>query len=408
MKQTYQGGCLRCTKRKAGPDRWEFLWREKDESGVVRRRTAIVGTLEQYPDEQAALSAVNGLRMQINADLFRQRHRPVLVRDLIDHYVQTDLSMETGWHSVATRKIYKYFLERWVRPEWGASPIRSVWTLAVEHWLRSLKNEKGDSLADTTKAKIRNIFSVVFNHAIRCEWLEQGKNPILLVRQSSKRKHTPAVFEADEIQSLLSQLKSEFRLMVMLAVTTGLRRSELFGLKWCDVDFSGLEISVCRSIYQGTVGQCKTEASRRPVPITERVAADLWIWKETTQYSQSDYWIFASRKDEGRHPMWPGIVLQKIIRPAALRAGITKRFVWHTFRHTYSTLLIANGGNVKVVQELMRHASSYFTLQVYSQAQIRTKRAAQARLVEAVLPLEETSNALPVSVADDKGATYSL
>jgi integrase len=159
MKQTYQGGYLRRTKRKAGPDRWEYLWREKDESGVVRRRTAIVGTLEQYPNEQAALSAVNGLRMQINADLFRQRHRPILVRDLIDHYVQTDLSIETGWHSVATRKIYKYFLEKWVRPEWEASPIRSVRTLTVEHWLRSLKNEKGDSLADTTKAKIRNIFS---------------------------------------------------------------------------------------------------------------------------------------------------------------------------------------------------------------------------------------------------------
>lgn len=93
MKQTYQGGYLRRTKRKAGPDRWEYLWREKDESGVVRRRTAIVGTLEQYPNEQAALSAVNGLRMQINADLFRQRHRPILVRDLIDHYVQTDLSL---------------------------------------------------------------------------------------------------------------------------------------------------------------------------------------------------------------------------------------------------------------------------------------------------------------------------
>lgn len=76
---------------------------------------------------------------------------------------------------------------------------------------------------------------------------------------------------------------------------------------------------------------------------------------------------------------------------------------------TYSTLLIANGENVKVVQELMRHASSYFTLPVYSQAQARTKRAAQARLVDAVLPVEETSNQLPVPVAgDDKEAICSV
>jgi integrase len=83
-----------------------------------------------------------------------------------------------------------------------------------------------------------------------------------------------------------------------------------------------------------------------------------------------------------------------------VRAGISKRFGWHTFRHTYSTLLIANGENVKVVQELMRHASSHFTLQIYSQAQTRTKRAAQSRLVEAILP-DKTSDSLPTPVCDD-------
>jgi integrase len=98
----------------------------------------------------------------------------------------------------------------------------------VEHWLRGLKNERGPLLANATKAKIRSIMSVIFNHAIRCEWLEQGRNPILFVRQSAKRKGTPTVLEAKEIQALLLQLKKHYGLMVMLAVTTGLRRSELF------------------------------------------------------------------------------------------------------------------------------------------------------------------------------------
>lgn len=61
---------------------------------------------------------------------------------------------------------------------------------------------------------------------------------------------------------------------------------------------------------------------------------------------------------------------------------------WHTFRHTCSTLLIANGENVKGVQELMRHVSSHFTLQICSQAQTQTKRAAQLRLAEALLEEE--------------------
>lgn len=54
MKQPYQYGYIRHTKRKAGPDRWEFLWRETDHTGVQVRRTAIIGTVEQYPTEASA------------------------------------------------------------------------------------------------------------------------------------------------------------------------------------------------------------------------------------------------------------------------------------------------------------------------------------------------------------------
>ncbi|WP_051978851.1 tyrosine-type recombinase/integrase [Edaphobacter aggregans] len=120
--------------------------------------------------------------------------------------------------------------------------------------------------------------------------------------------------------------------------------------------------------------------------MNERIAADLWLWKETSKYSGSDDWIFASSRNDGKDPLWPGVVLQKMIRPAAMRAGIRKRIGWHTFRHTYSTLLIANGENVKVVQELMRHANSRFTLEIYSQAGLIAKREAQRRLVQAILP----------------------
>ncbi len=68
--------------------------------------------------------------------------------------------------------------------------------------------------------------------------------------------------------------------MVLLDVTTGLRRSELLALKWSDVDFSTLELNVVRSIYLRNVGNCKTEASRKPVPLDAHVAADLWLLQE--------------------------------------------------------------------------------------------------------------------------------
>jgi integrase len=317
-----------------------------------------------------------------------------LLRTWVDHYVQTELSGEAHWHSHATRTVYQEFLKRWIRPNWGKVSVRSVRTIAVEHWLRRLQRADGSPLADTTKAKIRSLFSVLFNHAIRYEWLDQGRNPITLVRQSAKRKRTPEVLEPCEIQNLLLELKSCFRLMVMLDVTTGLRRSELFALKWRDVGFSNLRLDVLRSIYLRHLGDCKTEASRKPVPLDERVAADLWVWKETSRYRQPDDWIFASPRSQGKYPFWPDAVLQKVVRPAALRAGIHKRIGWHTFRHTFSTLLIGNGENVKVVQELMRHASSRCTLEVYSQARILAKRQAQQRVVQMILR-EEADTLVP-------------
>jgi integrase len=76
------------------------------------------------------------------------------------------------------------------------------------------------------------------------------------------------------------------------------------------------------------------------------------------------------------------MVMVKHIRPAVLRAGIMRRIGWHT----YSTMLIANGENVKVVQELMRHSNSRTTLEVYTQARFRAKREAQQRLVELIIP----------------------
>ena len=96
----------------------------------------------------------------------------------------------------------------------------------------------------------------------RYEWLGQGQNPITFVRQSSGRLRTPEILEPFEVDRLLSRLQSPYRLMVLLAVTTGLRRSELFALKWRDFDFSALSLHIRRSIYKRTVGQARPTDKR--------------------------------------------------------------------------------------------------------------------------------------------------
>jgi integrase len=297
MRVSYQRGYLRSVKRKNGSTCWEFMWREQDVSGKRVRRTAVIGTTEQYPTEELAQEAVRGLRMQINEARNRLPNQPIYVADLIDHYLNSELA--ATWHSHATRMVYREFLTRWIKPHWGSMNIRDVRTVAVEGWLRQLRRQDGDDLANSTKAKIRSVMSVLFNHAIRYEWFDQGRNPITFVRQSALRKVTPALLEPREIQSLLLALDQPFRLMVLLDVTTGLRRSELFALKWSDIDFWNLVIEVRRSICEGVVGNCKTEASRRSIPLSLDVAADLWLWKENTNFAADDDWVFASPRFKG-------------------------------------------------------------------------------------------------------------
>jgi integrase len=76
--------------------------------------------------------------------------------------------------------------------------------------------------------------------------------------------------------------------------------------------------------------------------------------------------------------------MRKFIRPVAQRIGIEKRFGWHTFRHTYSTLLRSVGTEFKVMQELLRHSTLRSTLDVYTQAVTPAKHAAQAAVVSLV------------------------
>jgi len=138
-------------------------------------------------------------------------------RQLVKHYEENELPQKT----FSTQRTVQTTLKIWVLPNWGEHKLGDVRTVPVEAWLHAL------SLANATKAKIRNVMHVVFVHACRHEWLE--KNPISLA--------------------------------------TGLRVSEALGLKWSDIDFSGGQILLSRAVVHQHLGDMKTETSRKPVPM---------------------------------------------------------------------------------------------------------------------------------------------
>jgi integrase len=161
-------------------------------------------------------------------------------------------------------------------------------------------------------------------------------------------------------------------------VLTGLRVGELLALKWSDIDFERSQISVTRSIVMQRMGDCKTGASRKPVPLDLRLAEALYNWRLASPYLLSEDWVFTIPHSNGRLPYWPGAFYRAHILPAAKTLGI-EGIGWHTFRRTYATCLKANGEEVKAVQELLRHANSLVTMNLYAQAITQNKRDAQSR-----------------------------
>lgn len=380
-----QKGSLTQRSRLEGPDVWEFRWSEKGPYGRRVYRKRVVGTIDEYPDDHAARGAVAGLIAEVNLSNQQATSITMTVAQLVSHFEQRELVRNNTWRSYSTKRGYSVYLRRWILPKWGHYELRHVRTIDVEAWLRSLP------LARSSCAKVRNVMSVLFNHACRYEFFD--RNPIRLVRQSAKRKSAPNVLTPGEIKMLLDAMNLREKTLVLLAASTGLRQSEMFALKWRDIDVDLKAINVTRSIVYGVVGQCKTESSQKPVPAHPLLLEALTSWRQQQPYNRPDDWVFASRRHRGRKPVWGQAILRKFIRPKAQELGIERHFGWHTFRHTYSTLLRSVGTEFKVMQELLRHSSLRSTLDVYTQAMTPSKLAAQ----DAVMSLVLSANSIATS-----------
>src|SRR5689334_2787882 len=120
---------------------------------------------------------------------------------------------------------------------------KTLWLPKCNRW------PEGKKLAAGSKKKIRDIMHVLFNHAMRYEWI--GRNPISLVRQSAKREEIPTLLTLEQLADLIyTRLQLRDRTMVLLDFTSGARRGELSGFKWEDVDFVNEELKIQRSIVK--------------------------------------------------------------------------------------------------------------------------------------------------------------
>jgi integrase len=303
----YQQGSLFKSKRKSCSDAWVFRWYEYSSGKRVYRKQIIgsAATLRGRGDAEKAVAALRSL-INVNVGL------PRTICDLDAHYRIHELTSDGK--AFSTTENHRILFNRYIKPRWGDFRLSEIRTVEVELWLRSLP------LAPASKAKLKCILSVLYNHAIRHEWLTF--NPISRVRTSQRRLRDKDVLTPDEFQKLVQQLSVRDKAMVLLIGSTGLRRSEMIALTWSDLNTASMEVNILRSCVRNRLGKTKTESSRRPVPLHPVVLWALLEWRTQSPHSTDLDFLFPSVRRKGERPMSPDNILAKSIRPALTKIGV--------------------------------------------------------------------------------------
>jgi integrase len=373
-RERYQQGSLTIERRSNGPDVWVYRWRQ---SGV--RRKQLLGNVKELTKTQAQKKAAAAMEQSLAVP----EPTKLTVAELVEHYKERELGKDSG-KAAKPRKTYLYIFNNYVLPKWGSLPLGQVKAVAVEDWLRTL------ALANGSKAKVREVFGAAFRHAMRHEL--HSTNPIANVRQVRKRATEPSILEPAESVAILKQLEGlePVRTAFFIAAVMGMRRGEIFGLKWADVDFGHAVLYIRRSYVDGIEGPPKTESSRRPLPLPPQAIETLRAWKEKSRYAKPEHWVFASEFHFGKQPLWPGTLWHRNVVPAIEAAGINKsKLGWHTLRRSYASLLLSSGVSLRVSMELMRHSTAEMTLATYAQTVGDEKREAGEKVASLVLVKKE-------------------
>ncbi len=346
---------------------WNFLWVEGGQ-----RKSRKLGDLSELPTKQSALKKADALRMELR---FRPPTSVPTVRALVEQYRAEKMPSR-----YSTRRGYEVWLKGHILPRWGEQPITALQPRPAEIWLSSLK------LSPKSRGHIRGLLHIIWDYAMWSGLVSVQANPISLVtvRGSSRRTRQPRSLTVDEFQRFLCRLDDPFRTISLVCVCFGLRISECLALKWSDIDWLNGKLSIERGIVRQRVDDLKTIYSGRKMSIDAGMLAVLKAWKQATQFSSDEDWVFASPTRLGRQP-WSYDQVWRSFLIAAAAAGIGKLGT-HSMRHSYRSWLDAAGTAVAVQQKLMRHGDIRTTMNVYGDVVTNEMQEAHSKVVQMALP----------------------
>ena len=262
-------------------------------------------------------------------------------------------------------KIYQHII-----PELGKIPLNQLAQKDLQQFYARMKTggrlirteQFGKGLSDSMVRGLHAACRSALEKAVQEELIRT--NPAVGCKLPPKRGREMQVLSPEELQRFLIQAQAEgYYELFLLDLCTGLRRGELLALQWDDLDFKTGTLTVNKQVYevkgQLQVSVPKTRASIRRLVLPPGVVEVLRQYRETVD----SRWMFPSPVKEDI-PMTPGAVRRRL-QIILERAGC-KRIRFHDLRHTFATLSLESGMDVKTLSAMLGHVSAATTLDIYT------------------------------------------
>ncbi len=283
-----------------------------------------------------------------------------------------------------TQETYESRIRLHIVPELGHIPLNKLTQNDLQQFYARLKKNGRKRFADLYGEGLSDRM-VRMCHATCRSALEKAVqdglirvNPAIGCKLPPKKAREMQVLTREELQRFLIQAQAEgYYELFLLDLATGLRRGELMALQWDDLDFETGVLNVNKQVYdvrgQLQISEPKTKNSIRKIVLPPAVVAVLKEYRKTVD----SRWMFPSPVKEDA-PITPGVVRKRL--QLILEHAGCKHVRFHDLRHTFATLALQNGMDVKTLSAMLGHVSAATTLDIYTHITDDMQRTAAANI----------------------------
>lgn len=353
----YQCGTLK--QLKCGE--WVLQWRKDvlSEDGDNRRRSEKT-RIGLHDSKRLARRAADEFLETVNS----REYRPGKVITLAEFSVRWKrdaLSLEEE----GSQKAAKSHLKCWLVPMLGKEKLENIHQQLVQAMVATLaqKTDKREALGQKTILNVLGTLGSMMRCARDWGYTVGGfdRKRLTLPRADLRNER---MFTESETIRLINAADGKYKAMFCIAAMTGMRCGEVLGLRWSDIDFDGLAITIQQQCWNGRLKVLKSKRGRRrenTVPIPTPLA-EMLRWYESAWKPNALDLLFASPQGK---PLWANSVLRHTLHPLTLKLEIPAGG-FHAFRHQMASLMVSSGANPKVTQAQLGHSQIGTTMNVYA------------------------------------------